>query len=104
MRHAATLHTVAEQGIALRESNLMRPSCRPPLPAASSEALANATTTSASVTVMPSEPLHSSGLRPMRSISTTVTRQAPMLSAPDITLMSCASFSEKPTACHSTAP
>ena len=53
---------------------------------------------------MPTEPTHSSGLRPMRSISSTVTRQAPMLSAPDITLISSASLSEKPTACHSTAP
>ena len=33
-----------------------------------------------------------------------VTMQAPMLSAPDSTLISSASFSEKPTACHSTAP
>ncbi|MCY1455862.1 hypothetical protein D9M71_730320 [compost metagenome] len=66
--------------------------------------LAKATTISASATDMPTEPTHSSGLRPTRSISTTVSRQAPMLSAPDSTLISRASFSEKPTACHSTAP
>ena len=53
---------------------------------------------------MPSEPIHSSGLRPILSIIATVNRQAPMLSAPDSTLISSASFSEKPTVCHSTAP
>ena len=55
-------------------------------------------------TAMPAEPIHSSGLRPILSISSTVIRQAPMLSAPDSTLISSESLSEKPTACHSTAP
>ena len=51
----------------------------------------------------PAEPIHNRGLRPMRSISSTVTMQAPMLSAPDNTLIISASFPEKPTACHSAA-
>ena len=59
---------------------------------------------SVSVIAMPAEPSHNSGLRPMRSIRKMVTRQAPMLSPPDSTLISSASLSEKPTACHSTAP
>src|SRR5688500_16270524 len=62
------------------------------LPAASRPAVANAYVTSASDTAMPAEPTHSSGLRPILSISTTVTRQAPMLSAPDSTLISSASL------------
>ncbi len=66
--------------------------------------LAKATVTRASDTAMPSEPIHNNGRRPIRSISTMVSRHAPMLSAPDSTLINSASFSEKPTACHSTAP
>src|SRR6185312_7877280 len=50
----------------------------PSLPAASMCACANAQATSASATAMPSEPIHSSGLRPIRSTSATVTRPAAM--------------------------
>ena len=71
---------------------------------ASRAPVAKAKLITASVAAMPSEPTHSRGLRPMRSISSTVAMQAPMLSAPDSTLISSASLSEKPTACQSTAP
>ena len=38
------------------------------------------------------------------SIIMIVAMHAPMLSPPEMTLINSASFSEKPTACHSTAP
>ncbi len=53
---------------------------------------------------MPTEPSSSNGLRPIRSMDSTVMVQATMLKPPEITLMSSASDSENPTDCQSTAP
>src|SRR5690606_27835339 len=74
------------------------------LPSASTGAPAKAKPTKASVMVMPIEPNHRKGLRPILSTSIKVIKHAAMLTAPEITLVSRASLSEKPAACHSTAP
>ena len=57
-----------------------------------------------SVTAIPIEPVIRSGFRPIRSMSNIATTQAPMLTAPLITLISRASLSEKPADCQRTAP
>ena len=56
------------------------------------------------VTAMPIEPISSSGLRPIRSMSKIATRQAEIDSVPLRILIFSESSSLKPTACHSTAP
>ena len=57
-----------------------------------------------SVTAMPAEPISSSGLRPILSITRMVTMQARIESEPERMLIFSASFSLKPTDCHSIAP
>src|SRR5512133_2651200 len=67
-------------------------------------ALANTAAMAPKVTVMPMDPMSSSGLRPKRSMTEVAIRQATMLTPPVMTLMSRASLSLKPADFHSTAP
>src|SRR5690606_3063875 len=73
-------------------------------PASSSGAPEKAKATSARVMVIPTEPIHSSGLRPIRSTRKKVIKQAAILTEPETTLISSEWLSEKPAACQSTAP
>ena len=53
---------------------------------------------------MPADPMSSNGLRPIRSTSATVTKQARIDITPETMLIISASPSVKPANCHSVAP
>ena len=56
------------------------------------------------VTAMPAEPISSSGLRPILSMTAMAARHATIDNAPDRMLIFRLSSSVKPTDCHSTEP
>ena len=53
---------------------------------------------------MPAEPISSSGLRPILSMTAMVTKQAAIETAPETMLISSECSSLKPASCHNVAP
>ena len=74
------------------------------LPLASVDEFANEITIKLSVIAIPTDPHWRSGFLPILSITRIVETHAPILTAPLIIFINNASDSEKPTACHKTAP